>query len=162
MSDQMYEELALERAINERFGSSVELSKVIALHIPISHTADATVFLTPKKQLYVYIQGQSKFVLGDIQKIVARMGLKAELYIPPKNRPHYFDEIGKSKFHDVFPGRTHVTTDDIMFYRTLAPYNPALILISEVKKGEIYQYDSDASGDWRVAVKFTYRRIKTS
>jgi hypothetical protein len=93
---------------------------------------------------------------------VARMGLKAELYFPPKGQPDYFDGIGREKFRDVFPGRSHISSDDITFYRTLAPYNPALVLIGEVKNGEIYQYDSDARGDWRVATKFTYRRIKTS
>ena len=90
------------------------------------------------------------------------MGLKAELYFPPKGHPLYFDEIGRSKFHEVFPGRSNVSNDDIIFYRTLAPYNPALVLISEVKNGEVYQFDTDASGQWRLAAKFTYRRIKTS
>jgi hypothetical protein len=35
-------------------------------------------------------------------------------------------------------------------------------LISEVKDGEVYQFDSDAIGNWRLAAKFTYRRIRTS
>ena len=90
------------------------------------------------------------------------MGLKAELYFPPKGRPLYFDEIGRSKFHEVLPGRSNVSNDDIIFYRTLSPYNPALVLISEVKNGEVYQFDTDASGQWRLAAKFAYRRIKTS
>ena len=33
-------------------------------------------FLTKKKQLYAYVNGQSKLVLGDVKKIVSRMGLK--------------------------------------------------------------------------------------
>jgi len=98
----------------------------------------------------------------DIKKLVARMGLKAELYLPPKGRPQYFDDIGREKFREVFPGRSHVSDEDIIFYRTLASYNPALILISEVKNGEIYQFDTDAIGNWRMAAKFTYRRIRTS
>lgn len=63
------------------------------------------------------------------------MGLKAELYMPPKGQPHYFDDIGRMKFSEVFPGRKVITDEDIVFYKTLAPYNPALVLISEVKKG---------------------------
>jgi hypothetical protein len=35
-------------------------------------------------------------------------------------------------------------------------------MISEVKNGEIYQYDADARGGWRPHAKFAYRRIKTS
>ncbi len=158
----MYEELALERKLKERFGVDVELGKVIVNSAPVNHTSTATLFLTPKKQLYVYIEGQSNLLLSDVKKIVSRMGLKAELYLPPKGQPQYFDEIGKTKFHEVFPGRSHVTTDDLIFYRTLAPYNPALVLISEVKNGEIYQFDTDASSNWRLIAKFAYRRIRTS
>ncbi|TAL15047.1 hypothetical protein EPN95_00890 [Patescibacteria group bacterium] len=162
MIDALYQDLALERTIKEKFGIDADVRQVILLKAPVSRTAYATLFLTTKKQLYVYIGGQSKLLLGDVKKIVARMGLKADVYFPPKGRPNYFDEVGQSKFHDVFPGRSHVSSDDIIFYRTLAPYNPALILISEIKDGHVYQYDVDSSGDWRVATKFTYRRIKTS
>jgi hypothetical protein len=162
MTNQMYDELALERTLKERFGLELDLGKVILNHVPVSHTATATLFLTPKKQLYLYVEGKSKILLGDVRKIVSRMGLKAELFLPPKGRPQYFDEIALSKFHDVFPGRSHVTSEDLIFYRTLAPYNPALIIISEVKNGEIYQFDTDSSSDWRIATKFTYRRILTS
>jgi len=158
----MYDELALERAIKERFGVDADVRQVIVFQAPVSQTTEATLFLTTKKQLYLYVKGQSKILLGDVRKIVTRMGLKAELYLPPKGRPQYFNEIGHDKFSEVFPGRSHVNDDDIAFYKTLAPYNPALILISEVKDGHIYQFDSDARTKWRPVAKFTYRRIKTS
>lgn len=162
MTDKMYEELALERLIKEKFGINLDIYQPIVFKIPVSRTGEATLFLTSKKQLYLLIAGQSKFLLGDIKKLVARMGLKADAYFPPKGRPNYFDEVGRAKFHDVFPGRSNVGADDILFYRTLAPYNPALILISEVKDGHVYQYDADANNSWRVAAKFAYRRIRTS
>jgi hypothetical protein len=158
----MYEELALERLIKEKFGINLDIYQPIVFKVPVSRTADATLFLTAKKQLYLFVSGQSKFLFGDIKKIVARMGLKADIYFPPKGRPHYFDEVGKQKFKEVFPGRTHVSDEDILFYKTLAPYNPALIQISEVNDGHIYQFDADTNGQWRVATKFAYRRIRTS
>ncbi|HET6747373.1 MAG TPA: hypothetical protein VFH06_04685 [Candidatus Saccharimonadales bacterium] len=162
MTDEIYSDMALERACKERFGLDVDVAQVILRDAEVSRTTTATVFLTKKKQLLVYVHGQSRLLLGDIKKIVTRMGLKAEMYLPPKNRPDYFDEIGREKFKQVFPGRGTVTAEDILFYRTLAPYNPALILINEVKNGEIYCHDSDTRGGWRVAAKFAYRRIKTS
>jgi hypothetical protein len=162
MTDKMYEELAIERLIKDKFGINIDLYNPILFKVPISRTGEATLFLTEKKQLYLFISGQSKFLFSDIKKIVSRMGLKAELYFPPKGKPDYFDEVGRSKFHDVFPGRSHVSDDDIVFYRTLAPYNPALVLISEIKDGHVYQYDVDSSGGWRIATKFAYRRIRTS
>ena len=144
------------------FGIELDVRQAVAAHVRVSHVAEATVFLTSKKQLYVYITAQSKLLLGDVKKIVNKMGLKAEIYVPPKGRPHYFDEVGTAKFHEVFPGRSHVSEEDIIFYRTLTPYNPALILVSEVTDGHIYQFDTDSSTSWRVAAKFAYRRIKTS
>lgn len=162
MTDELYSDIALERVVKERFGLDADLAQVILRDVRVSRTSTATVFLTKKKQLLVFIHGQSRMLLGDVKKIVSRMGLKAELYIPPKGRAHYFDEIGREKFREVFPGRGHITDQDILFYRTLAPYNPALVLVSEVKNGEIYCFDSDARGNWRIATKFAYRRIKTS
>lgn len=162
MTDEIYDDMALERIAKDRFGLDVDISQVIVRDIEVSRTATATIFLTKKKQLLVFVNGHSKLLLSDIKKIVSRMGLRAELYFPPKGQPDYFDAIGREKFREVFPGRGHIKDDDIIFYRTLAPYNPALVLIGEVKNGEIYQYDSDARGEWRVSTKFAYRRIKTS
>jgi hypothetical protein len=162
MTDEIYDDMALERIAKDRFGLDIAISQVIVRNIEVSRTGTATVFLTTKKQLLVSVHGHSKLLLGDVKKIITRMGLKAELYFPPKGQPDYFDAVGREKFRKVFPGRDHISDEDIIFYRTLAPYNPALVLIGEVKQGEIYQYDSDARGEWRVAAKFAYRRIKTS
>lgn len=162
MSEEVYDDLALERVSRERFGVDVDISQVIARGIPVSRTANATVFLTKKKQLYVYISARSRLTLGDISKMVTRMGLKAELYLPPAGSPDYFNAIGREKFEAVFPGRAYVQDDELRFYRTLAPYNPALVLIQEVKNGEIFRFDSDTRGGWRLATRFAYRRIRTS
>lgn len=162
MRDEIYDDIALERIAKERFGLTIDIDKVIVRQIPVSHTGEATVFLTTKKQLFVFIHAQSKLVLGDIKKITTRMGLKAELFLPPRGELNYFDEVGRRKFREVFPGRGHITEEDLIFYRTLAPYNPALVQINEVTGGEIKQFDTDASSSWRTAAKFAYRRIRTS
>lgn len=162
MNDQMYDDMSLERHIQTDFGIKPEVDSVIARRIPVGRSVEATLFLTAKKQLYLYIRGESRLTLADIRKIVSRAGLHAEMYLPPKGRPHYFDDIGTAKFEEVFPGRKATNDQDIAYYKTLAPYNPALVLIREVKNGTIYQYDSDATGGWRPSVKFSYRRIMTS
>ncbi len=162
MNDQMYDDFHLEKLVRAQFGVSLEVDTVIARNLPVSRTDVATLFLSDKKQLYLYIQGQSKLLLDDVKKIVSRVGLKAELYLPPKGRPQYFEEIAAAKFRMVFPGRGNVTSEDLAFYKTLAPYNPALVMINEVKNGQIYQFDADSHGGWRVKTKFAYRRIKTS
>jgi hypothetical protein len=162
MNEQMYDDVALERQIKALFGVSAEIDSVIARRMPVGRSVEATLFLTSKKQLYLYVFGESRLLLSDIQKIVSRVGLSAEMYMPPKGRPNYFDEIGTQKFQEIFPGRRVANPQDIAFYKTLSPYSPALIAIREVKNGVIYQYDADATGGWRQHVKFSYRRIKTS
>lgn len=162
MQPALYDEVALERLFKERFGFTADIDTVILSRADVSRTATATVVLTKKKQLLAYIEARSPLLLADIKKIISRMGLKAEMYLPPRGRPQYFDDVGRVKFAEVFPGRTQVTSEDLVFYRTLAPYNPALVLITEVKNGEIYQFDADARGQWRVGARFHYRRIRTS
>ena len=160
MNESVYDDMALEEIAKSRFGMAIDIDHVIVRGIPVSRVASATLFLTSKKQLLLYVSGTSKLLLADIKKIVSRMGLTAELYLPPKGQPEYFDDIGRQKFKAVFPGRSNPTKQDLQYYRTLAVYNPALIQISEVKTGEIKQFDTDARGEWRVVAKFAYRRIK--
>lgn len=162
MTDEIYDDFALERIAKDRFGLDLDISQVILRNADVSRTAGATVFLTAKKQLFVYVSGRSKLLLGDVRKIVVRMGLRPELFLPPVGQPDYFDVIGREKFRQVFPGRTSIKDDELRFYRTLTPYNPGMILISEVKNGEIFRYDSDAKDNWRLAARFAYRRIRTS
>lgn len=162
MNDQLYDDVALERQIKAKFGVDAETESVIARRIPVGRSVEATLFLTTKKQLFLYVDGETRLLLADVKKIVSRVGLSAELYMPPKGRPHYFDEVGAAKFQEIFPGRRAVADEDIAFYKTLAPYSPALVLIREVRNGIIYQFDSDATGSWRPHARFSYRRIKTS
>lgn len=162
MNDSLYDDVSIERQIKSAFGLSLDIDAVITRRMPVGRSTEGTLFLTGKKQLYFFIYGQAPLLLSDIKKIVSRAGLSAELYMPPAGRPAYFEDIGAAKFREVFPGRRAVSEEDVVFYKTLAPYNPALVLIHEVKNGTVYQYDSDAKGGWRPSVKFSYRRIMTS
>lgn len=162
MNESIYDDLALEQIAKKQFGLNLDIDKVIVRQVPVSRTASATAFLTTKKQLYVFVSAQSSQTLGDVKKILARMGLRAELYVPPKGQPNYFDDIGREHVRAVFPGKHTITPSDLVYYRTLASYNPALVQIREVPEGVIRQFDTDAHGNWRVVAKFAYRRIKTS
>jgi len=162
MSGDIFDDFALEKSAKDQFGVILEVDKVIARNIDVGNSMRATLFLNKKKQLYCYINGPARLVYGDVRKLAVRIGLKVEMFFPPKGKPQYFDEIGIAKFREVFPGRHEVHAEDIVYYRTLAPYSPALMLITEVRDGIIYRADSDARSGWRPAVKFAYRRIKAS
>ena len=162
MNEQLFGEMDLEKRIHAGFNLWTSVKSVIAERIPVGTGAAATVFLTDKGLLFALIAARGAQNLGDVKKILTRMNLRAEQFLPPHADAGYFDRIATAKFREVFPARDAVHNEDLIFYRTLAPYNPALVQIAEVVDGAIRQYDSDAVGHWRTAVKFSYRRIRTS
>lgn len=161
MNSDIFDDIALERNTKEQFGVAIDVKEVIARGIPTSHTTTASVFLSTKNQLYAYISGNAPLNLGDIRTLIKRMGMVADAYLPPRKDGEYFDRIAIAKFKDTFPGRTPANDGDLRFYRLLAPYNPALVRIAEIPTGIIRQFDSSDTANWRVAAKYTYRRIKT-
>lgn len=154
--------ITVERLIKDQFARHFDIGKIIADQIPVNRTDKATVFLTDKKQLFVFIEAQSQQTLGNVRKIISRMGLVPQQYLPPHGDADYFDSIGREKFKLTFPGRSRISSEDLRYYRTLAVYNPAIVQIAETKTDTIYCFDSDTRGGWRAAVKFAYRRIPMS
>ncbi|MDO4271649.1 MAG: hypothetical protein Q4C83_01535 [Candidatus Saccharibacteria bacterium] len=162
MVDEMFDEVDLERRIYALFKLDVSIKAVIASNIPVSRSATATVFLTDKRLLFCFIDSPMRLTLGDVKKIISRMSLKPQQYIAPGADVDYFDDLAREKFNETFPGRIVVSDEDLYFYKTLTPYCPALVQISEVSGGVIKQYDSMAVGNWRPSVRFSYRRLQTS
>ncbi len=161
MIPDIYDDIALEAIANDLFGKTFDIREVVVRDVPTTHTTKASVFMTSKNQLYALIHGRAPLTLGDVRKIVKRMGLVADAYIPPSGQPKYFDNIAMDKFKAVYPGRRDISDADLRFYRLGAPYNPALVLIDAVTDGIIKQFDPNDSSNWRIAKKYPYRRIKT-
>lgn len=160
--DGTYDKLALEEIMKDRFGLRVDVKKILVQGAPVSHTSQSTIVLTDKNQLFTLVTGQAKLTLGDVRTIISRMGLKAELFLPPKGEPDYFRRVARQHYNEIFPGRVQTSDDDLEYYKTLARYKPALVQISEVKNGTIYQFDTDSASGWRPVKEFSYRRIQTS
>ena len=161
MIDALTNDIAIEEIVKSQFGLQVDVKQMVARGIPVSHTAIANVFLTPKHQLFALIQAQSVLTYGEVRKIAKRMGLEVEEYLPPGHDSSYFNDIAREKFRKIFPGRHDISEDELHYYRTLVPYNPALIRIRSVSGGAIKQFDSHDSSEWRVAAKFAYKQITT-
>jgi len=161
MNSDIFDDIAIEQLTKDEFGVSIDIKKMIARGIPTGHTTTASVFLSTKNQLYVYISGRAALNLGEVRKLIKRMGMVADAYLPPRKDGEYFDRVALAKFKDVFPGRKPMNEGDLRFYRLLAPYNPALVRIGEVTDGVIRQFDSSDSTNWRVAAKYAYKRIRT-
>lgn len=161
MNSDIFDDLAIENLAKRVFGVTLDIDKVYVRSIPAGRSAQATLVLTSKNKLYAIITGAAPLTLGDVRKIALRMGLKAEAYCSPKGRPNYFNDVAEEKFKSVYPGRHDITENDLRFYRLMAPYNPALVSIEEIKNGTINQYDPNAASGWRPVAKAQYKLIKT-
>ena len=143
----------LEALISEAFDVDVSVKRFILPLADVGRTAQATVFMASNNQLLLYLRASSNMTLADVKKIAVRMGLRLDEFYPPKYQPDYFDILGRQKFQEQ-------SEEDLIFYRTLAPYNPALAVVSEIKNGEIHQFDPDVHGEWRVGARFAYRKVR--
>ena len=161
MNTTTYDVLALEEIAKDKFDFPIEIQSIILPMSDVSRTAQATVVLDRTGELLAYITARAIMTLGDVKRLVRRMGLRPERFVPPKHQPNYFDDVATEKFQAVFPGMNVTSPDDLIYYRTLVPYNPALVVISEVKRGEIYQFDPDARGGYRVGARLHYKRSET-
>jgi hypothetical protein len=159
--DEIAQDIELEKRLKAHFGGPKGVRKVVLRSVSVGGSARATVFLGEDRKPYVLIFSHTKLQVGDVKKILSKMGLKTAAFIPPKARPDYFHEEAAKKFLEVFPGRKVVQDSDLVFYKTLVTYSPALAQITEVTNGTIMIYDDDARGKWRPGIKFSYKRIDT-
>lgn len=162
MIDEMVSDLAVEEMVKKQFGLQVDVKQMVARDMPVSRTATVSVFLTPKHQLFALVRATANLTLGDVEKMAKCMGILVAEYLPPHHDATYFKTVARQKSSSVYPGRHNIDESELRFYKKLTPYNPGLLLIEEIKDGVLLQYDSDASGGWRPAVRFAYRRIRTS
>ncbi len=157
MNDELYDDIAIEKAIQGAFGLKLDIQDVVARQVPTSFTSTATIFRSSPNNLYIFIQSQSKMLLADVRKMVRAMNIDAEGFVPPHGDKEYFKRIGEEKFKSIFPGKHIMSDDDTRYYQTLAPYSPALVRVERVK-GEIrgFHYESKT---WRKVKDYSFSKI---
>lgn len=151
--------LEIENHVKTHFGLALELKELIADQIAVSRSAEMTVFLASDDKLYALVLAKSRLVLDDVNKMLSRAGIVPNCYFPPAGRSDYFYEIALSQFKRVYPGRPLLNERDLDFYKTLAPYNPALAQVRQIKNGRIKTFDADVKGSWRTCCKYYYSKI---
>jgi hypothetical protein len=159
MIDDIVQDIDFEKQLFAQFDLRHEVAKMIMRDAPVGGSAHATVFINKEQKPFVYIQSRTRLQVADVKRILRNMGLKVDAFVVPKGKPDYFEFEATKKFLEVFPGRKKVNLDDLVFYKTLVNYSPALAPVLEVSGGVIKVYDDDARGKWRPGVKFSYRQI---
>jgi hypothetical protein len=157
MNDQVYSDTVIEHAIESAFAIKLTISEVIVRDAPAGLAATATVFKTSPNVLYAFVQSQSAMVLADVQKVLRGMNMDAENFVPPHGDVDYFKRIGERKFKEMFPGKHIMGDDDTRYYRTLAPYSPALARIVRVK-GDIRGFHIETKS-WRKIKDYAFSKI---
>lgn len=157
MTDDMYDDYAIERACQQAFAIKLDILEVIARQIPAGFTSTATVFKTSPNMAYVFIRSQSNQLLADVQKMLRQMNIEAGDFLPPHGEKEYFKRIGEEKFKAMYPGKHIMADEDTRYQRTLAPYNPALVRVTRIR-GEIRGFHFE-SKSWRKVKDCTFSRI---
>lgn len=157
MTDDMYDDYAIERACRQSFGIKLDVSEVIARQIPTGFTSTATVFKTSPNMVYVFIHSQSNQLLADVRNMLRHMNIEAGDFLPPHGEKDYFKRIGEAKFKAMYPGKHIMSDEDTRYQRTLAPYNPALIRVARIR-GEIRGFHFE-SKSWRKVKDYSFSRI---
>jgi hypothetical protein len=153
----MADEAKFERMLLTQFNYRGQVEKILLANAYVGSMASATVFIDAKGNLMTFIASKTRLKMAEVQKIISRMGMKGKIYLPPLGDTTYFNTIAREKFETTFPGKRVTHPDDLAYYRTLVPYNPALVVIGEVKGGVINVFDSEAANGWRPAVNVTFK-----
>lgn len=147
-----------EKDCRDYFGVDLKIKNIILDDAPTSKNSHTTVFKTDHNVIYALCSSDNPLILADIKSIIRLMGMKAEYFLPPSADSDYFFNFGQKAFLDIFPGRKAGTDQEISYYKTLAPYSPALVRISRIN-GEIRRYDKIWQ-EWQSAIKFSYLRMQ--
>ncbi|GHU07079.1 hypothetical protein FACS189431_1070 [Alphaproteobacteria bacterium] len=153
MNDEAYADAFLEKEIKARFGVGIELGEMIVRHLSVGPAMWAHVFTAADSNMYAFILGTKTMTLGEVRRILKRMGLRADKYYSPYGRDNYFANRAEAKFKETYPGKPISSDQDLMYYKTLVPYSPAFVSILEVPDNRIRGYDADTAGGWRVVKK---------
>jgi hypothetical protein len=159
MRDEIFEDTAIEQAAKDKFGLTLDIAEVVVRGAAVGIANKATIFKTTNGQVWLYIVSQSTQLLDDVQKIVNRMNVEADMYAPPYGEADYFSRIGREKFKVMFPGKPIHGEEDLRYYKKLAFYSPALVRLTKIK-GEIRAYDPQGKG-WHKVKDYAYSKIKT-
>lgn len=159
MNEEMLGDIAIEKSCKERFGVDFDIAQVIVRGVQTGTASQGSIFKTTNGQVWLYVTSQSPLLLDDVLKIVSRMNLEAEVFLPPNAETDYFTRIGSTKYKALFPGKHITSEDDLAYYKKLAPYNPALVRLGRIK-GEIRAYNPQSKA-WHKVKDYNYSKIKT-
>ena len=148
----------IEHLCRDSFGVTLLVKRIVIADLTSSKGTRTTVFESTNGGLYAFSSVTAPLVLADIQKIMTRVGISVERYLPPRGDSEYFLQFGRSAFLDAYPGRRSVEDRETTFYQTLAPYGPALVKIARIKEG-LFEFIPVVER-WHKKMNYSYNPIE--
>lgn len=144
----------LEGICREFFKVNLCVTEIVFNDVSTGKYSRTTVFKDDREEVYALCLSDEPLVLADIRNIISSMGMKAQEYLPPDADYEYFSRNGRKIFESVFPDRKITNDQEITFYKTLAPYSPALVRISQIHP-EVREYN-DIRNQWQNSMQLSY------
>lgn len=143
--------------ILKNFGITKSI-KIVADNMPISRSAQATLFFS-EDLFYVLIESQAKINFGQVKKILNKANIVPHKFLMPIDKPNYLSEQATELFCQTYPGMKPQQELDLIYFKTLVAYTPALIEIKHIKQGKVLCFDEDSREKWRLALKINYTKL---
>lgn len=146
MSDAEYgrvKRAEIQHVCDEDFRLQLSVDEILFDNVTTEFNSYTTVFRTEDGSLYALCQSDDGMRLADVRRIIKSMNMISDRYYAPNGNVNYFDRLGMRVFKRAYPGRNSWTKDEAAYYRTLAPYSPALVKLAKVNT-EVRRYNPHA------------------
>ncbi|MGD8373919.1 MAG: hypothetical protein PVI21_03620 [Candidatus Woesebacteria bacterium] len=158
LKDTSLESREVARVCSQYFGVNVDIKHMVIADVSTGKSSFTSVFEASDHTIYALCTSNENLTLADVRKIIHGMGMEADAYLPPMGSRNYFEDYGRRAFAMAYPARKIGSEKELAYYKTMAPYSPALVRISKIN-GEIREYLA-ALQRWQKAMGYSYRRIK--
>lgn len=142
----------------DKFNVEIKVENILLNSAFTGNSSYTSVFKNDRNEIFALCLCDGALTLADVNGIIKKMGMKPERVYPPGGDEQYFVYYAKKTYESVFPGRKCLAEQDAVFYKSFAPYSPALIRIKEIS-GEIKHFDTSWN-KWTSAINFSYYRVK--
>lgn len=159
-TNQNYELSRIKSICSNYFNIEPDIKELILDSAPSSNNTNTTIFETSTDEVYALCLSEKALTLADVKSIMRSMGIKADSFLAPKGDEDYFLKYGQRIYKSVFPAKKLTNEQDIEFYKTLAPYSPALIKVAKIN-GIIRKYNTNWH-QWQKALELNYIKSKVA
>lgn len=157
MSDRDYDSIRLEETIRlcrDAFHVNLPVSEVVFDDIETGPDAFCRLFRTTNGNLYALFTSAHDQTFRDVKQRAKHMGIRIKGYYFPYGDHDHFTNHGYHLFLQAYPGRRQWTLEEARYYRSLSPYQPALVRIEAVDN-ELRRYN-EHDAQWHKVYDFHY------